>query len=85
MNGFDKIRERLRAIIDGNGRWHMAETITIGTQDFFSSQYEGEGDLFEGLSIWEEEKYRVLQGTYPVISLSFASVKEKSYTETRIG
>lgn len=38
MNGFDKIRERLRAIIDGNGRWHMAETITIGTQDFFSSR-----------------------------------------------
>ena len=32
-------------------------------------------DLFEGLSIWEEEKYRKLQGTYPVIFLSFAAVK----------
>ena len=34
--------------------------------------FEGRKDLFEGLSIWEEEKYRKLQGEYPVISLSFA-------------
>ena len=34
---------------------------------FFSRQYAERGDLFEGLSIWEEEKYRELQGTYPVI------------------
>ena len=39
------------------------------------------GDLFEGLSIWEEEKYRKLQGTYPVISLSFARVKENNYED----
>ncbi len=48
-------------------------------EKFFSVQYAGRGDLFEGLSIWEEEKYRELQGTYPVISLSFANVKETSY------
>ena len=27
---------------------------------FFSNRYEGRADLFEGLSIWEEEKYRKL-------------------------
>ena len=45
------------------------------TEQFFSVDYAGRGDLFEGLSIWEDEKYRKLQGTYPVIFLSFASVK----------
>ena len=39
--------------------------------------------MFEGLSIWNHKKYRELQGTYPVISLSFASVKEKDYKTTR--
>ena len=42
---------------------------------FFANQYADRGELFEGLSIWEEEKYRNLQGTYPVISLSLANVK----------
>ena len=40
---------------------------------FFSNKYAGRQDLFEGLSIWEEEKYRKLPGTYPVISLRFVS------------
>ena len=52
-------------------------------EHFFSIQYADRGDLFEGLSIWEEEKYRKLQGTYPVISLSFARVKERDYVSTR--
>ena len=52
-------------------------------EQFFSIFYENRGDLFEGLSIWQEEKYRNLQGTYPVISLSFASIKETKYTITR--
>ena len=52
-------------------------------EEFFSIEYADRGDLFEGLSIWEEEKYRKLQGTYPVISLSFARVKETNYTDTR--
>ena len=51
-------------------------------ETFFSVNYAGRGDLFEGLSIWEEEKYRKLQGTYPVISLSFARVKEADYDAT---
>lgn len=42
---------------------------------FFSIKYAGQGDLFAGLHIWNEEKYRRLQGTYPVINLSFAAVK----------
>lgn len=42
---------------------------------FFSLEYAGRSDLFEGLSIWEQEEYRKLQGTYPVISLSFAPIK----------
>lgn len=46
---------------------------------FFSLDYAGQGDVFEGLSVWEDEKYRKLQGTYPVISLSFANVKEANY------
>ena len=53
------------------------------TEQFFSVDYADRGDLFEGLSIWEHEKYRNIQGTYPVISLSFARVKETNYTDTR--
>lgn len=44
---------------------------------------KGKGDLFEGLAIWEEEKYRSLQGTYPVIALSFADIKESSFPGIR--
>ncbi len=57
------------------------------TECFFSNKYKDRGDLFEGLSIWEEKspdgeyKYRKLQGTYPVIFLSFANVKAVSYEE----
>lgn len=42
---------------------------------FFSNCYADRNDLFEGLYIWEDKQYRDLQGTYPVIFLSFASVK----------
>ena len=48
---------------------------------FFSNQYANRGDLFEGLSVWEDEKYRQLQGTYPVIFLSFADVKQTDYID----
>ena len=51
-------------------------------EHFFSIEYADRGDLFEGLSIWKEEKYRKLQGTYPVISLSFANIKEKDFKTT---
>ncbi|MEY8427504.1 AAA family ATPase, partial [Lachnospiraceae bacterium 46-15] len=55
------------------------------TEQFFSVDYAGRGDLFEGLSVWEDEEYRKLQGTYPVISLSFANVKEGTYEMTKQG
>ena len=49
---------------------------------FFSNEYKDRGDLFEGLNIWKEEKYRKLQGTYPVIFLSFAKIKQTTYEGT---
>ena len=52
-------------------------------EKFFSVEYAGRGDLFEGLDIWKEEKYRNLQGKYPVISLSFARIKDDDYQKAR--
>lgn len=52
-------------------------------QYFFSVEHAGREDLFRRLSIWKEEKYRRLQGTYPVIFLSFAKVKETSFIGAR--
>ncbi len=51
-------------------------------EQFFSINYANRGDLFEGLAIWEYEEYRQLQGTYPVISLSFARIKDADYETT---
>ena len=58
----------------------FGKTLTMDMiRRFFSVEYAGKGEVFEGFSIWEEEKYRQLQGTYPVIFLSFADVKETSF------
>ncbi len=54
------------------------------TEQFFSVDYAGHSDLFEGLSVWEKEEYRNLQGTYPVISLSFAGIKEDNFQGMRL-
>ncbi len=68
----------------------FGKTLTMSMLEyFFSVKHAGRGDLFEGLSIWEEKspdgeyRYRSLQGTYPVIALSFARVKETSYRYAR--
>ena len=62
----------------------FGKTLNMSMLDyFFSNRYADKGHLFEGLSIWEDEKYRALQGTYPVINLSFANVKERDYQTTR--
>ncbi len=53
------------------------------TEQFFSVKYTQREDLFKGLSIWEAQEYRQLQGTYPVISLSFANIKEGNYITAR--
>ena len=50
---------------------------------FFSNKYASRGDLFEGLSIWNDEKYRQLQGTYPVIFISFAEIKANNFKDTK--
>ncbi len=50
---------------------------------FFSVEYREQGEIFESLSIWEDERYRELQGTYPVIAVSFADVKEVSFPAAR--
>ena len=52
---------------------------------FFSNEYKDRGDLFEGLDIWKEEKYREIQGTYPVIFLSFAKIKQNTYEDAIAG
>ena len=62
----------------------FGKTLTMSmVEKFFSVDYADRGELFEGLSLWEEDKYRKLQGTYPVIFLSFANVKETTYLEAR--
>ena len=73
--------------------WDNDDTVTLITRPrrfgktlnmsmlecFFSNKYKDRGDLFEGLEIWKDEKYRKLQGTYPVIFLSFASIKGNTF------
>ncbi|SFQ24351.1 PD-(D/E)XK nuclease superfamily protein [Lachnospiraceae bacterium XBB1006] len=50
---------------------------------FFSNKYANRSDLFEGLEIWKDETFHSLQGTYPVLFLSFADVKHTDYSTTR--
>lgn len=60
----------------------FGKTLNMSMVDcFFSNKYAGRGDLFEGLEIWKEEQYRLLQGTYPVIFLSFANIKADCYED----
>lgn len=61
----------------------FGKTLTLSmVEQFFSIRYAGRSDLFENLEIWKEEAYRKLQGTYPVIYLSFAGIKADNYEET---
>lgn len=48
---------------------------------FFSNQYDGRSDLFRNLSIWQEPKYRKLQGSYPVIYMSFDGIVPENIKE----
>ena len=62
----------------------FGKTLTMSmVEQFFSVKYAGQQNLFEGLAIWKTKAYREIQGTYPVISLSFANLKEPSYELTR--
>ena len=63
----------------------FGKTLNMDTLNcFFSNKYADRGDLFAGLSIWEEEKYRKLQGMYPVIFVSFAEVKCKNFEDAKV-
>ncbi len=63
----------------------FGKTLNISmVEQFFSVDYAGRGDLFERMNIWKEEKYREMQGKYPVISLSFANVKENTFESAKI-
>ncbi|MBQ7586241.1 MAG: AAA family ATPase, partial [Desulfovibrionaceae bacterium] len=57
------------------GKTLMLDTV----KTFFSLEFAGRSDLFEGLEIWKDEEFRNLQGKIPVIFLSFADIKSKSY------
>ena len=62
----------------------FGKTLTMSmVEKFFSVEYADRGDLFAGLDIWREERFRKLQGTYPVIMLSFADIKETSFAQAR--
>ena len=62
----------------------FGKTLNMSMLDkFFSVKYKEQGDLFQGLSIWENEKYRKLQGTYPVLFISFAGIKENTFEGAR--
>jgi len=64
----------------------FGKTLTMSMLEyFFSIDYAGRSDLFQELSIWKEKKFRRLQGTYPVIFLSFADVKGRNYETVREG
>lgn len=78
--------------------WEKGDSVTLITrprrfgktlnmsmvEQFFSVDYAGRSDLFEGMKLWKEEKYRSLQGKLPVISLSFAGVKgTREFSEMR--
>lgn len=51
---------------------------------FFSTKYTGRNDLFEDLGIWQHEEYRSLQGTYPVICISFVDIKALSFSDFKL-
>ncbi len=62
----------------------FGKTLTMSmVEAFFSVRYAGRDELFQGLKIWESEKFRNLQGTYPVMNLSFANIKETSFDAAR--
>ena len=63
----------------------FGKTLNMSTLNcFFSNKYANRSDLFEGLKVWEGLAMRDQQGKWPVIFLSFAGVKETTYSSTMI-
>ncbi len=77
--------------------WESGDSVTLITrprrfgktlnmsmvEKFFATTYKDRGEMFQNLRIWESEKYKKLQGTYPVLFLSFASIKDSSFEAAR--
>lgn len=77
--------------------WESGDSVTLITRPrrfgktlnmdmlncFFSNKYEGREDLFCRFFIWRDPHYRALQGSYPVIFLSFADVKADNIEEAK--
>ena len=64
----------------------FGKTLNLSMMEcFFSVAYKNRSDLFKGLSIWKKEEYRKLQGTYPVIYMSFANIKGSTFQSAREG
>ena len=78
--------------------WESGDSVTLITRPrrfgktlnmdmlkcFFSVEYSEKSGLFNNLNIWRYGKYRELQGTYPVIFLSFAGVKEGNANDVKM-
>lgn len=61
----------------------FGKTLMMSTVENFFSVDHADESLFESLEVWNNPEYRRLQGTYPVIMLSFSDIKENSYQEVR--
>jgi hypothetical protein len=48
---------------------------------FFSPEYAGRSDLFEGLSVCNDAEMRKLQGNWPLIFITFAKIKGTTYAD----
>lgn len=76
--------------------WNQGDSVTLITRPrrfgktlnlsmlncFFSNKYENRSDLFEGLDVWKDKAIRKEQGIWPVIFLSFASIKFTTIAKT---
>ena len=77
--------------------WESADVVTLITRPrrfgktlnmsmldyFFSNKHENSAELFYKLNIWNDSNYRSLQGQFPVLFISFASVKGTDYETAR--
>ena len=61
----------------------FGKTLNLDTvRCFLSTEYAGRGEeLFGGLRVWDDPSMHALQGTVPVIFVSFARVKQSSFED----
>ena len=59
----------------------FGKTLNLDTvRCFLSLEFAGRGEkLFGGLDVWHDPTMRALQGTVPVVAMSFANVKESTW------